>query len=366
MSHVSPTLEGFRAAFRRPSLTFSEISWRWTLGATTWALFLFSLFEYLNTLPVTKGDATLLSTRHPALIGRALAHIFRNSLNRAAFAILLGALTLAFLWIVSASLGRIATVRALLDYFAERRDVDNGVSATHDSIRASPFRSLLALNFLRITVLLAALLALVGAAILVSFASPAATPRPGLAFALFFPLAGLICVAWSALSWLLSMAAIFSVRNGEDALAALSTAGAFSREHTGPVFAVSTWTGLAHLIVFSVACTAASLPLSLSQIAPSRLVIVAVLFVALMYFAAVDWLSVSRLGGYICIAEMPEATEASSATTPVPPTSGQQFVPSIPIETSVDRDEPILSDLPSLYVSNLALETLVLYTGPPI
>jgi hypothetical protein len=351
MPHVSPTLEGFRAAFRRPSLTFAEISWRWTLGATAWALFLFSLFEFLNTLPVTKTDAALLSTRHPALIGRALAHIFHGTLNRAALTALLGALALAFLWIVSASLGRIATVRELLAYFAERRDVNGSISATHDPIKSRPFRVLLALNFLRVALVLAALLALMGAAILVSFASPAATPRPGLAFALFLPLAGLICIAWSTLSWLLSLAAIFSIRNGEDALASLSTAVAFSRERAGPILAVSTWTGLAHFVAFSIASTAVSLPLSLAQFAPSRLVIAAVLFVMLAYFSVVDWLYIARLGGYICIAEMPEAA-ASSAMTPVPPASGQQMAPSVPVETSIDRDEPILSDL-----QNLALET---------
>jgi hypothetical protein len=351
MSHVSPTLEGFRAAFRRPSLTFAEISWRWTLGATAMALFLFSLFEYLNTLPVTKGDATLLSTRHPALIGRALAHIFHGSLNRAAFASLLGALALAFLWIVSASLGRIATVRALLDYFSERRDINSSVPATRDSVKSRPFRTVIALNFLRVALMLAALFALVGAAILVNFASPAATPRPGLVFTLFLPLAGLICVAWAALSWLLSLAAIFSVRNGEDALAALSTAIVFSRERAGPTFAVSVWTVLAHFVAFSVASTAVSLPLSLIQFAPSRLVMAAVLFVSLLYFAVVDWLYIARLAGYICIAEMPEAP-APSPATPAPPTPGQQFVSSGPVETSIDRDEPILSDLP-----NLALET---------
>lgn len=356
MAQVSPTLEGFRAAFRRPSFTFAEISWRWTLGATAWALFLFSLFEYLNTLPVTKGDTALLSTRHPALIGRALAHIFHGSLNRAALTALLGALALVLLWIVSASLGRIATVRALLDYFGERWDVDGSISATRDSIKPQPFRALLALNFLRVVLVLGALLALLGAAILVGFASPAATHRPGLAFTLFLPLAGLICVAWAALSWLLSLAAIFSVRNGEDALDALSTAIAFSRERAGPTFAVSVWTSLAHFVAFSIASTSVSLPLSLIQFAPTRLVIATVLAITLAYFAVVDWLYIGRLGGYICITEMPEVP-ASSAATPVPPASARQFAPSITVETSIDRDEPILSDLPNLDLLKLALET---------
>jgi hypothetical protein len=54
----------------------------------------------------------------------------------------------------------------------------------------------------------------------------------------------------------------------------------------------------------------------------------------------VDWLYVARLAGYDYIAEMPEAL-AKPAPLPAPPP-----------QTAIDRDEPILSDLP-----NLALES---------
>jgi hypothetical protein len=65
---ISATAEGFRAAFRRPSLTLAEIMWRWSTGATASALFLFGLFEYLNTLPVTNGELLFLRTRQPYLV----------------------------------------------------------------------------------------------------------------------------------------------------------------------------------------------------------------------------------------------------------------------------------------------------------
>src|SRR5579862_7797243 len=79
---ISPTAEGFRAAFRRPSLTAAEIMWRWTAGATAAALVLFGLFEYLSTLPVTNGELLFLRTRHPYFVAEALARILRGSLNR--------------------------------------------------------------------------------------------------------------------------------------------------------------------------------------------------------------------------------------------------------------------------------------------
>jgi hypothetical protein len=338
MSSVSPTLEGFRAAFRRPSLTFAEIAWRWTAGAVAGALFFFSVIEYLDTLPVTNGDAALLRTGQPLLVGRAIAHIFHGSLNRAVLAGLLATLALSFLWIFAASLGRAATVRALLAYF--RRDAADEVSAaTHGTTKPQPLRSLIWLNFLRVALTLAAVLAFAGAAILVSFVSSDAHPRQALVFTLFLPLAGLICIVWPMLNWLLSLACIFAVRDGDDAVSAISAAVIFSHEHSGSVFAVSTWTGLAHLAAFSVGTTAASLPLAFVQVAPGRLVIGAIVLLTLAYFAVVDWLYIARLAGYTCIAEMPAALAVPSPL-PAPP------------QASIDRNELILSDLP-----NLAVET---------
>ena len=336
---VSPTLEGFRASFRRPSLTFTEIAWRWTVGAVAWGLFLFSLVEYLGSLPITNGDAALLRTRQPFLVGRAIAHILRGSLSRAGAAALLAALALSLLWIVAASVGRAATVRAVLDYF-RGRFASNISAKSAGAMKSSPWRSLIGLNFLRVVLAMAALLAFVGAAILVRITSPDAHPHPGLALVFFLPLAGLICMVWLMLNWLLSLACIFAIRNGDDVLSALFAAVTFSRERGAPIVAVSAWIGLAHLTAFSVATTAVSLPLGFIRVAPTRLIIACVFLVTLAYFAVVDWLYMARLSGYVCITEMPE-TLAESATLPTPAP-----------HNSIDRDEPILSDVP-----NLAVET---------
>jgi hypothetical protein len=339
MPRVSPTLEGFRASFRRPSLTLAEIAWRWTIGGIGWALVFFWLIEFLDTLPVTKADAALLSTKQPLLIGRALSHILRGSLNRAVLGALLAAIALSLLWIITASIGRAATVRALLEYF--RRDSASDIPIETDATsEAQPFPSLTRLNFLRVAVTLSATLAFVGAAILAGFASPDSHPRPGLVFIFFSPLAGLICIAWPVLNWWLSLACVFAVRDGEDVMGALSAAVTFFRERTGPVFAVSTWSGLAHLVAFSIATTVVSVPLAFIQIAPWRLVVAGVFLVMLAYFAVVDWLYMARLAGYVCIAEMPD--------TPVSPTP-IAAAPG-PTQTTIDREETILSDIPNLAV----------------
>ncbi|MGA8271505.1 MAG: hypothetical protein WB919_08080 [Candidatus Sulfotelmatobacter sp.] len=342
MSLPSPTLEGFRAAFRRPSLTFAEIAWRWAVGATAAALVGFYFVEYLDTLPVSKVDSVLLSTRKPMLVGRALAHILSGRLNRAVLAALLVALALTFLWVIAASFGRLAIVRVLIDYFHSEASA-NLSAKTRGVGKPRPLHALINLNVLRVAMFLAVTLALAGAAILCSFVSTSAGSRPGLAFILFLPLACLIGVAGWALNWWLSLAGIFAVRDGEDASTALSSAVSLVRQRTGPVAAVSTWTGLAHLIAFSVATTAVSFPLAFVRVAPSRIVLAAVTLLMLTYFAVADWLYMARLAGYVCIAEMPEALSSSS---PVPGTSAGGIAARV--AETIDRDERILSDLPGL------------------
>ncbi len=353
---ISPTAEGFRAAFRRPAVTLAEIMWRWTAGATAAALFVFGLFEYLNTLPVTNGELLFLRTRHPYLVGEAIAHILRGSLNRVVIAGLFAALMLGVLWIVAASVGRIATVRGLLEYF--RRDVAGSVSAggildgserdvaSNVSTNGAPLPALLRINFLRAAVSVAGVFGLIGASILAGFASPDTNHQPGLAFFLFLPLAATICWVWWALNWLLSLAGMFAVRDGEDAVGAIAAAVTFCRERTGAVFAVSTWTGLAHLVAFVGASVVVSMPLGFAGVLPWRLVLAGVILVTVAYFAVVDWLYMARLAGYVCIAEMLQPLLSPLPPAPhVPPT-----ISGPPVQTTIDRDEPILSDVPSLAV----------------
>jgi hypothetical protein len=360
---ISPTVEGFRAAFRQPSLTLAEIAWRWTVGVSAIALFFFGLFEYLNTLPVTNGELLFLRSRQPYLVSQALAHILRGSLSRAVMSALVAVLMLTLLWIIAAAVGRLATVRSLLDYF--HRDTHGYASAcdsTEDGGRdaagkvstsrvaeGGPFPALVRLNFLRAAVALAAVCGLLGAAILAGFASPDAHPRPGLAFLLFLPLAGLVYLVCSSLNWFLALAGVLAVRGGEDAVGAISSAVTLCRERTGAVSAVSTWTGLAHLVAFVGATTVVSIPLGFAPLVSWRLVVAAMIFITVAYFALADWLYMARLAGYVCIAEMPQALNAPVPPSPQPGASGAfQVGPATPLKTTIDRDESILSDVPNL------------------
>ena len=356
MPRISPTLEGLRAALRRPSLALGEIIWRWVVGATATVLFFLGLIEYLSTLPVTNGEVLFLRTRQPYLVAQAILHILRGTLDRVVMSAILAVLCLALLWMISASLGRIATVRAIRDYMrgqlaarfsagiiAKNLHLDEAKPST-----ARPLGTLLRLNFLRATLALSAIIGFVGTAILAGYASPDADPHPELAFLLFLPLAALVGLAWSALNWLLSLAAMFAARDGEDAVGAISAAVGLCRERTSAVFAVSAWTGVAHLVAFVGATTVIFTVIGFAGLVPGRIVTLGLILIMLAYFAVADWFYTARLAGYVCIAEAPDALLRPLPPPIAHPNNRPAISPEPTLQTTIDRDETILSDVTSV------------------
>lgn len=343
---ISPTAEGFRATLRRPSFTFAEITWRWVFGSTAIALFFFGLFEYLNTLPVTNGELLFLRSGQPFFVLQAISHILRGSLTRVVASLLLAGSLMSLLWMFAASAGRTVTVRALSSYFrgmAQRLSGGpDGAPEGSLNLPASNFVALLRLSFLRVVLGIALILGIVGAAIIAGFTSTPRDPQPGLAFFVFFPIAALVLlVAW-AMNWLLSLAGVFAARNADSAIEAIDSAVTLCRERTGAIFAVSAWTGMAHLVAFIGATTVASMVLGFVQLLPGRLVVLVLVLVTIAYYAVADWLYTARLGGYVCILDIPESLmkPALRISAPVPSTP--------PVQTAIDRDELILSDVPGL------------------
>lgn len=326
---LSPTAEGVRTAFRRPLFSFAEIGWRWVFGGTAIVLLFFGLIEFLDTLPVTNGELLFLRTKQPFLVEQAITHILRGSLGRGVMSLALAALLLMVLWLIAASFGRMATVRALVDYF--RRD--------GQSEARGDWWTLLNLNFLRVVVLIAVGVGLAGGAMLADAVSPSNGAAPGVGFVVFMPIAALILLAGWVLNWFLSLAGMFAVRDDQDASGAISAAASFCTERTGSVFAVSVWTAMAHLVAFVIGSSAVSMLIGLAGVLPWRVIAGGIVVVTLAYFAFADWLYMARLAGYVFIAETPESQ-------PRPPTPVTPVYP--PLRTTIDRDELILSDVPGL------------------
>ena len=322
MRTVSPTAEGFRTIFRRPSFALGEIAWRWVFGSGAALLIGFSFYEFLRTLPVSGGDLIFLRTRHPLLISQAIAHILAGSSRRFVDAIIILTPCLGLLWIAAASLGRSATLRPLLEYFqteAQGRDERQWkLSLWHGAEGKPTLPSLVGLNFLRLVLTLAAIIALFGAAMLAGFVSSKADPNGGLAFLTFFVFASLVGMIWSGLNWFLSLAAIFVVRDAQDTFSSLSTSLNFFGKHTGAVIWSSTVFGAVHIVVFVVASSVVFVPTMFLGIVPPGFVLVGVLALTILYFAVVDFLYMGRLAAYVCILECPPAVTSSSAISSAP------------------------------------------------
>jgi hypothetical protein len=56
MRPISPTAEGFKLVFRRPSIPLAEIAWRWSFAAAAWFLSAMYLFVYADTLSLNTVD----------------------------------------------------------------------------------------------------------------------------------------------------------------------------------------------------------------------------------------------------------------------------------------------------------------------
>jgi hypothetical protein len=329
MSRRSPTLEGFKLIFRRPSLGMGEISWRWTFGAGATALLCLSFLEYLDTLPVSNRDLFLLRSRQPTLISKALSHIIAGSGPRFIMAFIILGLTLVLAWVVIGSFGRAATLKGLLSYFWKENT---------EKTFLFRMRPLLGLNFLRAAALVAVLVGSVGAMVLGGMVSSEKNPSPGLAFLIFLAVITMAWLVWSAVNWLLSLASMFVVINNTDTFGAIGDAVGLIRERFGAVIAVSTWFGIGHVVAMSVAWSAVAFPLAFVGVLPGRIVFLAVLVIVLLYFAVVDLLYLGRLGSYIWIAE-------GAAIEPMP----EIVLPPLflgPSDERVDPDDLILSDVP--------------------
>jgi hypothetical protein len=328
MSSISPTTVGFRVVFRRPAIPLAEIAWRWSFGAAVWFLAVMYLFEYADSLPVNTLDRLLLATNQPILMAHAIRRILEGCAFRFTEAGILLAIALTLAWTVLASVGRTATIKALMDEF--------GIVPPVSSERKT-FSWLMTLNFLRAAVTLAAIVSACGLMMLTS--SVWASTRLSVADAtrFWFALLFLAWAAWTILNWFLSTATVFVVVKQESSLTAVLSTMKFCQSQTGGVLTSGTWFELAHLGIFLGAVGTGFTVLT----AIGSLHLGPVLFlefgIAVLYFAAVDFFYSARLATYVAmIGGAQLAGGRHSGNFPSAP----------PVPVAIDQSELILSDVP--------------------
>ena len=327
--------------------------WRWSFGAAGTLLMGFALLAYLDTLPVSNTELLMLRSGQPMFVVQAISHVLRGSALRVIAVGVILFLALAVFWILLGSFGRAATLGPMLDYIRQRARLfaaQDAMASDSDvgNLSGGALRSLAGLRFLRVALALAAGVASLGAIIVSGFVSTKTNPQPGLVFLLITGATFLIWTTWSSLSWFLSTASIFVVRQGKNTFDAILASVDLFRERTGAVVAVGTWFGMAHLILFFVATSVVPFPLAFARVVPPILVIGVVFLLTLAYFAMVDALHMGRFAGYLAILEAPPAPPPMVVPRELEAGTQLSTLSSLPELAMVDQDEPILSDSPAL------------------
>lgn len=327
MNSFSPIAAGFRVIFRRPAIALAEIAWRWSFAAAAFVLGATFLIEYLESLPVTPLERLLLASHQPVFISRALHRIFEGSRLRMTEAGIVLFVGLALGWIAVASLGRFAILDSLVEEF--------GIAPAR--ARRGAWASLVALNTLRFVVLLAAVIAAAGAALVASSGWAASNLRPAEAARLSGLLLFSVAVSWIALNWLLSVAAIFPVAEQGTAFDGIASVLRLLEGRTGPLVLIGLLFGVLHVGLFLAATAIGISILVAAHPLAARVVVFLELVVIAAYSAVADFLYVSRLAAYIGLLRQEDV-----ATSEKSPADG--FGPDT--RSRIDPDELILSDVP--------------------
>lgn len=312
----SPTSAGWRTIWRDPAIALAEISWRWMFGLISALVVVFSFLVYLSTIPVPGPLLWMMDTRRAALAGGTLAQMLHGSGRAATKLVLAGLPPLAALWIVLASLGRTATIRAMVSPAAER----------------GSWRRMLGISFLRFVTWFAGNVALYGALILAAMASVGSRKSVGAAVLIFFSLGIVIFSTWSLLNWLLTLASIYVVR-GEDTFGAIGRAVDLACRRFGALLATTSVWGILRSVVFLAAAVGALATVALVRTIPPGYVVIAILLITLGYLAVADCFYVARLASYVTIVEADLELPPAVPASPEPPCA-----PDIP---------PLLPDVPA-------------------
>lgn len=328
MTAFSSTRKGFGLIFRRPAIPFAEIAWRWSVGVTAWLLGSAFLFGYASTLPVNTLDRLLLGTQQPELVLRALQRIFHGSGLRFTESGILVVVLIAFAWIALGSVGRTATVRAMVEEWS--------LFSPASSLQGSA-RSIMGLNFLRAASTLTAIVAGAGAVFFASGVWASTHVSMVSAVRLWMLLVFLSWLTWAILNWVLATASLFVVADGRDAFGAVAAAARWCMERLWSVVAAGIWFRIAHVAAFAVLCMVEFALIGLADDLGAGPVVFLSVSVFAVYCVVADALYIGRLAAYLWLSREDEVSERIKG--------GNAPLPS-PTSFAIDQNELILSDIP--------------------
>jgi hypothetical protein len=298
----SPVRYGFRTVARAPDLAVAEIAWRWAWGAASLAIAWFAAHEFLRSLLVSGWDRFRLESGNPQLIAAAIVAIFGDSGPTLLRLFLIITPAVLVLWTAAATLGRAATLRALI--------ADSPILARTFFLHAWRIVVGIAFSFATVAVFVMASL----------LAGRGDQPQPIIFIAIFFPLAIVLNILRSRLGWLLLLANLY-VAHGKSASEGFGLATRLAKRRSGEFMGVGTVVGTIRIVLMVVATVASLFIAAGIGHAPGWLLWLAFLLVTLVYFAVSDYLYMVKLAAYAHI------VAADLAPAPVPEPAAPQPLP---------------------------------------
>jgi len=303
MNPPNPVTQGFRIAWRRPSLWVWEILWRWTFGLAALGLLFYAYRVLAGSISITEADALAWRNRDVMTLAASLAQIIVDnaSVLLSLSLRILPAITL--LWLVLSSVGRYGTLSSLAQ---SRGEVGFGSVVW---LQAARVLSMWLGTF--------ALIATIG--IEGEIATGGAKPDFALYYIMVLPSLLVIAIVWSIINWYLALAPVCLCAGANSAWRALRMALALGRSHR-PEFASASFLSMllrvAGIMVAFVLCVATSGWMGPAPRAYTTLVAV----VTLAYFGFADFLFAARQASFVEIAVRPpqivatDGVPASKAT----------------------------------------------------
>lgn len=273
--------DDLRRIRREPALLVIEVAWRWTFGAAAIALLAFAFVRFQHAVAISGEEEAMLTSMTPEAAMEALGAIGARALPIATRLAEMIVPALVVFWVVAASMSRAAILSRLL--------------SPNIRLSWSGFVGVHALRALSVV-------GLGGAYILASIISSWFTnpeqPNYLLTMAVFFVLFAIAVLAWLWVHWVLSVAAIYPVRDGLTARESVRSALGLVRNRRRELFAVASANGTARMVVGVVFTVIGLLPLPLYLVAPGLLIGLEVA-IALVYCVVLDFLLLGRLAGYV-------------------------------------------------------------------
>jgi hypothetical protein len=303
MTPLNPVTQGFRIAWRKPSLWVWEILWRWAFGLAALGLLLYAYRALSGSISVTETDALAWRNRDVMTLANSLAPIIvdNGSLLLSLALRLLPAITV--LWLVLSSVGRYATLSSLAE---SRAEVGFGAIIWLQAARV--------ISIWLGTFVLIATIGVEG-----QIATGGAKPDFALYYIMVLPSLLVIAIVWSIVNWYLALAPVCLCAGANSAWRALRMALVLGRSHR-PEFASASFLSMllrvAGIMIAFVICVATSGWMGPAPQAYTTLVVV----VTLAYFAFADFLFAARQASFVEIAIRPpqvvamDGAPASKAT----------------------------------------------------